>query len=135
MSGQPLTVGVGARRGVAAAEVRELVRRTLTEAGLPVSAVTALATTAARADEPGLAAAAAALGVPLLAFAPAELAAVRVPTPSARVRDAVGTPSVAEAAALLAAGPYGELLVRKRKSDPRSGGPAAATCAVATAPL
>jgi cobalt-precorrin 5A hydrolase/precorrin-3B C17-methyltransferase len=37
-----------------------------------------------------------------------------VPTPSAVVADAVGTPSVAEAAALLAAGPDAELVVPKQ---------------------
>ncbi|MFC0596953.1 cobalamin biosynthesis protein [Streptomyces palmae] len=130
---RPLTVGVGARPGVAEAEVRELVLRTLAEAGQPPSAVAALATTAARAGEPGLTAVAAGLGVPLLAFAATRLASVQVPSPSARVRAATGTPSVAEAAALLAAGPDGELLVRKRKSTPSPGALASATCAVAAA--
>ena len=41
---------------------------------------------------------------------------VPVPTPSGTVRAAVGTPSVAEAAALLAAGPGAELVVTKRTS-------------------
>jgi cobalt-precorrin 5A hydrolase/precorrin-3B C17-methyltransferase len=48
---------------------------------------------------------------------PAEaLQRVRVPSPSATVFTAVGTPSVAEAAALLAAGSEAELVVTKRKS-------------------
>jgi cobalt-precorrin 5A hydrolase/precorrin-3B C17-methyltransferase len=62
--------------------------------------------------------------VPLLTFAAADLAAVAVPNPSDAPLAAVGTPSVAEAAALLAAGPGGELAVEKRKS-------AMATAAVA----
>jgi cobalt-precorrin 5A hydrolase/precorrin-3B C17-methyltransferase len=41
---------------------------------------------------------------------------VSVPTPSLTVQSAVGTPSVAEAAALLAAGPGAELVVTKRTS-------------------
>ncbi|MFH8370740.1 cobalamin biosynthesis protein [Streptomyces sp. NPDC018031] len=109
-----------------------LVRRTLAEAGAGPDAVLALATAAAKAGEPGVVAAAAGLGVPLLVFGAAELAAVAVPGPSAVVRAAVGTPAVAEAAALLAAGPGGaELVVGKRKSVPRDGGSAMATCAVA----
>jgi cobalt-precorrin 5A hydrolase / precorrin-3B C17-methyltransferase len=43
------------------------------------------------------------------------LAAVDVPDPSAVVAEAVGTPSVAEAAALLAAGPGARLVAGKRK--------------------
>ncbi|MYW71250.1 hypothetical protein GTW08_03825, partial [Pseudonocardia sp. SID8383] len=46
-------------------------------------------------------------------FAAAALAAVAVPRPDARVAAAVGTPSVAEAAALLAAGDGAHLIVGK----------------------
>jgi cobalamin biosynthesis protein CbiG len=49
-------------------------------------------------------AAAAARGWPLTGHPAAELARVPVPTVSARVAAAVGTPSVAEAAALLGGG-------------------------------
>lgn len=45
------------------------------------------------------------------------LGAVAVPNPSEAVRDAVGTPSVAEAAALLAAGPDARLTVTKTKGS------------------
>ncbi|GAB3317547.1 hypothetical protein GCM10027451_35520 [Geodermatophilus aquaeductus] len=92
-----VTVGVGAVPGVSAGEVLAAV-----DAVLPAGArVTALATLDARAAEPGLAGAAAARGWPLTGHAAAVLAAVPVPTPSARVAAAVGTASVAEAAALL----------------------------------
>ncbi|MGX5656706.1 Rv2231c family pyridoxal phosphate-dependent protein CobC [Geodermatophilus nigrescens] len=92
-----VTVGVGAVAGVSADEVLAAVG-----AALPAGArVAALATLDTRAAEPGLAAAAAARGWPLTAHPAARLAAVPVPTPSARVAAAVGTPSVAEAAALL----------------------------------
>ena len=53
------------------------------------------------------------LGLPVRAFTAEALAAVDVPTPSEVVRAAVGTASVAEAAALLAAGPGAELVVPK----------------------
>jgi cobalt-precorrin 5A hydrolase/precorrin-3B C17-methyltransferase len=57
------------------------------------------------------------LGLPVRSFPPEALSAVDVPTPSDVVRDAVGTPSVAEAAALLAAGPGAELVVPKQKNS------------------
>lgn len=92
-----MTVGVGAVAGVAAAEVLAAV-----DAVLPDGArVTGLATLDARAAEPGVRAAAAARGWPLTGHPAALLAAVDVPAPSARVAAAVGTASVAEAAALL----------------------------------
>lgn len=119
-----LSVGVGARRGAGAEEVVSLITRTLAEAGRVPGEVVALATADAKADEAGLRAAAERLGVPLLTYGAGELAAVPVPRPSAAVLAAVGTPAVAEAAALLAAGPGGVLVVGKRKS-------ARVTCAVA----
>ncbi len=92
-----MTVGVGAVPGVPAEEVLAAV-----DAVLPPGArVARLATLDARAAEPGVLAAAAARGWPLTGHPAAELAAVDVPSPSARVAAAVGTPSVAEAAALL----------------------------------
>ncbi|MFF3562876.1 cobalamin biosynthesis protein [Streptomyces sp. NPDC002574] len=125
-----VVVGVGAGRGVAAAEVLALVGRVLAAAGVGRACLAAVATLDARAREPGIAAAAEALGVPLLAYDADTLAAVDVPTPSGAALAAVGTPSVAEAAALAAA-PGGELLVQKTKSVPDGGGAARATAAVA----
>jgi histidinol-phosphate aminotransferase len=63
-----------------------------------------LATLDTRAAEPGLRHAAERLGWPLTGYPAAALAAVAVPAPSDRVARAVGTPSVAEAAALLGGG-------------------------------
>ncbi|MHC5700387.1 cobalamin biosynthesis protein [Streptomyces tirandamycinicus] len=118
-------VGVGARRGAPADEVLGLVRDALREAGAAAGSVVAVATVAAKAHEPGVAAAAAALGVPLRTYPAAELARVPVPNPSAAAA-AVGTPSVAEAAALAEGG---ELVVGKRKSGGQ-GRPGAVTCAI-----
>ncbi|GAB2789085.1 precorrin-3B C(17)-methyltransferase [Streptomyces daliensis] len=146
-----LAVGVGASRGVTADEVLLLVEETLDEAGLSVRSVTELATVDAKANEPGLLAAAERLGVPLRTYPAEALSAVEVPNPSDAPRAAVGTPSVAEAAALLAAAPraatagvvttsghardghggLGELVVPKTKSAPIDGSPAMATAAVA----
>ena len=63
-----------------------------------------LATLDARAAEAGLTRAAARRGWPLTGYRAEELARVPVPTPSSRVAQTVGTPSVAEAAALLGGG-------------------------------
>jgi len=90
----------------------------LAEAGLPRGELLALVTVAARAGEAGLVGAAASLGVPLFAHSAATLAGVPVPHPSARVLAAVGTPGVAEAAALVgpvAGEAFGRLVVAKTR--------------------
>lgn len=120
-SGAALVVGVGARRGVAGEEVSALIEQVLRTAGLAVSDVVELATVEAKTVEPGIVAAAARLGVPLRGRSAAELTRVPVPGASEEVGALVGTPSVAEAAALCAAD---ELVVPKTKS-------ARVTCAVA----
>ncbi|MFD9126405.1 Rv2231c family pyridoxal phosphate-dependent protein CobC [Kitasatospora sp. NPDC059571] len=111
----PLVAGVGARPGTPAEDVLQLLDEALAAAGLDRAALVLLATIEARAAEPGLAAAAAALGVPLTGYPAAVLAAIDVPHPSAAVAAAVGTPGVAEAAALAGA-PGGRLVVPKRAS-------------------
>ena len=108
-----VAVGVGARRGTDAAAVRAAVDAVLTGAGIDSAEVAVLATVDRRADEPGLREAAAARGWRLAALPASELARRDVPNPSAAVAAAVGTPSVAEAAALCAAGPHSRLLVGK----------------------
>ncbi|MEU9443432.1 precorrin-3B C(17)-methyltransferase [Streptomyces sp. NPDC048304] len=119
-----LVVGVGASKGAPAEEILGLIEESLAQAGLSPRSVAELATVDAKAEEEGIVAAAGRLGVPLVTYGAGELAAVAVPNPSAAPLAAVGTPSVAEAAALLRGG---ELLVPKRKS-------AMATCAVVRRP-
>ncbi|MDH6216074.1 precorrin-3B C(17)-methyltransferase [Streptomyces pseudovenezuelae] len=122
-----LVVGVGASKGAPVNEVLGLISDALREAGLSAGNIAELATVDAKADEPGIVQAAQRLGVPLVAYSAEELAAVEVPNPSDAPLAAVGTPSVAEAAALVGGG---ELLVPKRKSERADGQPAMATCAV-----
>ncbi|MFK4689124.1 cobalamin biosynthesis protein [Streptomyces pristinaespiralis] len=122
-----LVVGVGASRGVPVDEVHGLVEEALREAGLSTSDVVALATLDAKAAEPGVLGAAERLGVPLWTYGAERLARVPVENPSPAALRAVGTPSVAEAAALAGGG---ELLVPKRRSAP-AGRPAGVTCAIA----
>ncbi|MEU6473636.1 precorrin-3B C(17)-methyltransferase [Streptomyces massasporeus] len=123
-----LVVGVGASRGAPVEEVLGLVEDALREAGLSAASVAELATVDAKADEAGIVEAARRLGVPLVTYSAEELAGVDVPNPSDAPLAAVGTPSVAEAAALVGGG---ELLVPKRKS---AASPAMATCAVVRRP-
>ena len=94
------TVGVGAVSGVTAEEVLAAVDSVLPGGARDVQ----LATLDARTAEPGLAGAAARRGWPLTGYSAEQLAAVPVPGPSPRVAELVGTPSVAEAAALLGGG-------------------------------
>ncbi|WBB70833.1 precorrin-3B C(17)-methyltransferase [Micromonospora sp. WMMD812] len=96
-----LVAGVGGSRGVPGGEVRDLLHRVLADAGLSPASLRCLASADVKADEAGIRATADALGVRLLTRPAAELAAVDVPHPSEVVRAVVGTPSVAEAAALL----------------------------------
>ncbi|MEH0934746.1 precorrin-3B C(17)-methyltransferase [Micromonospora psammae] len=108
-----LVAGIGASRDVPAAEVAGLLRRVMADAGLSPASLRCLASIDVKADEAGIVDTARALGVPLETAAAAELAAVDVPHPSEVVRAAVGTPSVAEAAALRGGG---TLLVPKTAS-------------------
>ncbi len=98
-----LVVGVGASRGAPAEELDDLIGTVLAGAGLAADSVRGLATIDVKAGEPGIRTVAERHGWPLLTFPAADLSTVDVPNPSETVRSAVGTPSVAEAAALLAA--------------------------------
>jgi cobalt-precorrin 5A hydrolase/precorrin-3B C17-methyltransferase len=115
-----LVVGIGSARGVPAAAVTATLRRVETEHGVDLRAVRAFASVDLKSGEAGILAAIA--PAPLHTYPAAVLAAVDVPNPSETVRAEVGTPSVAEAAALhaaceLAPGAAVELVVEKLKGD------------------
>jgi cobalamin biosynthesis protein CbiG len=94
------TVGVGAATGVTADEVLAAI-----DAVLPAGATDVrLATLDVRAADPAIVEAAGRRGWPLVGHAAATLDAVAVPSPSLVAAAAVGTASVAEAAALLSGG-------------------------------
>ncbi len=109
-----LVLGIGASRGVAADEVEQLVDRTLADAGLSAGSVAAAATVDAKADEAGLVQMCRRRGWRLATYNAAQLAEVDVPNPSDEPAKVLGTPSVAEAAALLHSS--GVLVVAKTKS-------------------
>jgi len=105
---------VGARSRVPESDLAQAIDAALAAAGLPAAEVVALATLDRRAAEPGMRALAARRGWALSGFPARELGSVAVPGPSETVAALAGTPSVAEAAALRAAGPGGELVASKR---------------------
>jgi cobalt-precorrin 5A hydrolase/precorrin-3B C17-methyltransferase len=107
-----LVVGVGAATDAPATAARALLDEAFVDVGLATEAIGSIATIDRRAHAPTVTA----FGLPVRAFDAAALATVEVPSPSAIVEAEVGTPSVAEAAALLAAGPGAELVIGKRKA-------------------
>jgi len=109
-------LGLGCDRGTALETLAIAVDQALARAGLTLEAVAGLATIDKKHDEVAILALAERRAWPLR-FYPAEaLAAVPVPNPSEVVRHYMGTPAVAEAAALLAAGgTLAELLLEKHK--------------------
>lgn len=123
-----LVAGMGCERGAAPHELIDLLTKTLETHNLAPESLAAIATIDLKADETALNAVVAHFGVPLCLFSAGELAneEANLPNPSEIVRAEVGTPGVAEAAAIKA----GKLLVAKQKSK-------RATCAIgqAQAPL
>jgi cobalt-precorrin 5A hydrolase len=118
-----IVAGVGFSSKCEAAELAALVREAQAAAGLTV---TALAVPAWTARAGCLAAAAQRLGTPIVAIGADELVSVadRVATQSPASQAAAGVGSVAEAAALAAAGPGARLALTRISS-------AHATCALA----
>lgn len=110
-----LVVGLGSSRGVRTAAVWSALQLAVPD----LAAITAFGTIDRRRDEPGLLAVIRAHSAPLYCYPAAELDAVEVPHPSEPVRGHVGTRSVAEAAALLAAREFGggSLIVPKQRGE------------------
>ena len=123
-----LAIGIGCERSVAPSEVIDLVDSVLAARNLAPDSIACLASIDVKSDEAALHAAGRHFGVPVTFFTAAELKAEtpRLKNPSAIVEKEVGTPGVAEAAALAAAGSAASLIAEKTKS-------ARATCAVARA--
>lgn len=111
-----LALGIGCDRGTPAATIAEAVTAALASIHATTRDVVAIASIDLKADEVGLLEYAASLGKHVAFHPAATLAQVEVPNPSETVRKYTGTPSVSEAAALLAAdADMGALLVEKYK--------------------
>ncbi len=98
-----LWLGIGCERDTDKALLAYAVEKTCTENHLAIAAVAGVATLNLKADEIGLLALVQEKNWPLKCFSPEALSAIEVPNPSDVVQQAVGTPSVAEAAAIAAA--------------------------------
>ncbi len=111
-----IALGLGCDRNTPAITIERCITEALTACGATPEDVWAVASIDLKADEPGLLEVVAGHGWPCLFYTAAELAAVDVPNPSETVRKYTGTPSVSEAAALLAAGAdQSHLLIEKHK--------------------
>lgn len=107
-----IVAGVGCRKGVQPGEVKAVILAALERAGLDVSALRLIATINSKSCERGIEVAASVMRVPLVLMTPADLvaASMRVATRSERTKALVGVPSVSEAAALAAGGPFARLI-------------------------
>jgi cobalt-precorrin 5A hydrolase len=112
-----VALGLGCDRGTPAATLARAVLEALDHAcGTHPPDVAAVASIDLKADEPGLLELARWQGWTIHFYPAAELAVVPVPNPSETVRRYTGTPSVSEAAALLAAGTgMDDLIIEKHK--------------------
>jgi cobalt-precorrin 5A hydrolase len=128
-----MVAGIGCRAGVSAAQVEAAIEAAIAELAFTTACgranVTAIATPAAKTNEPGIQATAAAWGVPLLAISQEALEAANpaTVTRSTHSMAAMNVDSVAEAAALAGATTKG---TKPRLLQPRVvAGPV--TCALA----
>jgi cobalt-precorrin 5A hydrolase len=121
-----MVAGIGCRRGTDAEEIEAVIKLALDRVDRSQQDLRALATLADKADEPGLREAARRLSLPLIACSAEAMRSVddRITTISMRAKAVAGVSSVAEAAALVAAGGASQLLVARVAT-------ARATCALA----
>jgi cobalt-precorrin 5A hydrolase/precorrin-3B C17-methyltransferase len=109
----PFVLGIGCRRGVEAARITEAFARFASECGIRATNIRMAASCERKRNEPGLLEFTSALGVPIRFYSESLLTEIAVPSPSAKVREKIGTASVCEAAAILASG--GPIAFPKRK--------------------
>ena len=121
-----IVVGIGCRRDSTASQIGAAVGAALAQAGLALERIDVLAAPAFKADEPGIACAAEALGLPVTFVDRPRLDAVQplCATRSQVAADTTGLAAVSEAAALAAAGRNARLLLPRIARD-------GVTCAVA----
>ncbi|MFK5915212.1 MAG: cobalamin biosynthesis protein [Woeseiaceae bacterium] len=111
-----VVLGIGCDRNTPLETLEQVVNSSLEELKLDHTAVKALATIDKKNDEVALLALAKKYQWPLVFFTAKELAKVTVPNPSEVVMKYMGTPAVAEAAAILAAKTdMNNLMIEKNK--------------------
>ncbi len=121
-----IVAGIGFRRAISAAEIESAIVAALRLARLDDAQLSRIATPAGKAVQPAIREAAAARGLPLICVSQCalEAASPRTLTRSAYSMAAMNVHSVAESAALAAAGPDGRLLGPRTAVGP-------VTCALA----
>ncbi|SNR68902.1 cobalt-precorrin 5A acetaldehyde-lyase [Humidesulfovibrio mexicanus] len=122
-----LCLGLGSRRGVGEREILAHVAHVFAQHGLARQSIGRVGTAVIKREDPGICAAAAALGPEVVFFEVEALAAVEAAGQSETVKRRVGSGSVCEAAALLLSGAPAPL-VDKVKGE-------GVTCAVALLPV
>jgi cobalt-precorrin 5A hydrolase len=122
-----IVAGVGCKRGAPMQDIETALNAALARAGVNANDLGAIATGKTKQGERGIENVAAKLGVKLMLIPDGELkaAGARATTRSDRVLALMGLPSLAETAALAAAGPSARLIVSRLAVG-------AATCALAT---
>ncbi|MGD1867312.1 MAG: precorrin-3B C(17)-methyltransferase [Phormidesmis sp.] len=130
-----LWVGIGCERDTDQALVEYAIEKVARENHLALGAIAGLATLDLKADEVALLGLTQEKNWPLKCFSPELLKTVEVPTPSNIVEKEVGTPSVAEAAAITAADPQNpDCLKVKKQIVKKEGLKGAVTVAIAQSP-
>jgi cobalt-precorrin 5A hydrolase/precorrin-3B C17-methyltransferase len=117
-SGKTIALGIGCDRKADERELKKLVRDVMKANGISAADIMCIATIESKKHEPAIHALSRELGASLRLFTAEALnrEAPRISDPSELARSAVGTPSVAEAAALAAAGTEATLIAVKQKS-------------------
>ena len=128
-----LWIGIGCERNTSLSLVEKAIAEALATAGLAQEAVAGIASAERKSNEPALQQLSQTRAWPFRTFAEQTLASIDVPNPSEVVRREMGTASVSEAAALLAAGDKSVLIQPKQISRPAAGEQGAVTVAIAEA--
>lgn len=102
-----LWVGIGCERGTSRPLIQKAIRQVLETHNLNPTAIAGIASLDLKQDEVGLLAVCDAAKWPFFTFSASLLSEIEVPNPSSVVQQAVQTPSVCEAAALMAAQQHG----------------------------
>ncbi len=129
-----LWLGVGCERDTDEALIKHAIESVCQQNHLALEAVAGIATIDLKADEVGLLRYLEKQDWPLRCFNANDLSKVEVPTPSDVVKKEVGTHSVSEAAAIVAAGGIADVLRVKKQIVKQAGMKGAVTVAIAQSP-
>lgn len=126
-----LWIGIGCERNTDKDLINRAIKEALQNSGLAPGSIAGLSSVDLKSDEPGLISLLKENSWHIRFFSSEKLSKVLVPNPSNRVNQEIGTHSVAEASALLAAGEGGELLLEKNIFSSKDNENGAVTIAIA----